>query len=107
MSVLVWIEQLPSGPLANSWEVLGAGRKLAASLGAPLVAAVIGSDTAAAAEAARTYGQERTLLAMLSRSVAGIKDKTLLLALPGSTQGARESMDALFPSLLHIFRSLK
>jgi molybdenum cofactor biosynthesis protein MoaC len=59
------------------------------------------------AEAARTYGQERTSLAMLSRSVAGIKDKTLLLALPGSTQGARESMDALFPSLLHIFRSLK
>lgn len=61
MSVLVWIEQTQSGPLANSWEVLGAGRTVADSLGAPLVAAVIGSDTAAAAEAARTYGADSVL----------------------------------------------
>jgi len=26
------------------------------------------------------------------------------MTLPGSTKGAQESMDALFPSLLHIFR---
>jgi electron transfer flavoprotein alpha subunit len=65
MSVLVWIEQTQGGPLANSWEVLGAGRQLADALGAPLVAAVIGSDTAAAAEAARTYGAD-TVLALTS-----------------------------------------
>ena len=28
MSVLVWIEQAQGSALANSWEVLGAGRKL-------------------------------------------------------------------------------
>ena len=61
MSVLVWIEQTQSGPLANSWEVLGAGRKVADALGTQLVAAVIGSDTAAAAEAARTYGADPVL----------------------------------------------
>ena len=59
------------------------------------------------AEASRKYGQERTPYAMLSRSVSGVKDKTLILALPVSTKGAEESMDALFPSLLHIFRVMK
>ena len=58
-------------------------------------------------EACRSYGQDRTPFSMLSRSVAGVKDKTLVLALPGSTKGASESMDALFPALLHIFRIFK
>ncbi len=56
------------------------------------------------AEAARGYGQEQMPYAMLSRSFAGMRGDTLILALPGSTRGAMESMDALFPYLLHIFR---
>ncbi|MDN5202076.1 bifunctional molybdenum cofactor biosynthesis protein MoaC/MoaB [Fulvivirgaceae bacterium BMA10] len=59
------------------------------------------------AEAARSYGRDRTPYSMLSRSVSGVKGETLILALPGSTKGAKETMDALFPSLLHIFRILK
>lgn len=47
------------------------------------------------------------LNSMLSRSLAGIKDNTLVLALPGSTNGASESMDAIFPSVLHIFKVMK
>lgn len=58
-------------------------------------------------EAIRTYGQDRTPYSMLSRSIAGTIEKTLVIALPGSTNGAKESMDAIFPSVLHIYRILK
>ena len=58
-------------------------------------------------EAIRSYGQNRTPFSMLSRSVAGTIKNTLVLALPGSTKGAKESIDAIFPSVLHVFRILK
>ncbi len=59
------------------------------------------------AEAARNYGQEQIPYSMLSRSIAGLISNTLVLALPGSTRGATESMDALFPYLLHIFKVME
>ncbi|MGY3794225.1 bifunctional molybdenum cofactor biosynthesis protein MoaC/MoaB [uncultured Aquimarina sp.] len=58
-------------------------------------------------EAIRNYGQNRMPYAMLSRSVAGVIGEAIVLALPGSTNGAKESMEAIFPALLHTFRVLK
>lgn len=59
------------------------------------------------AEAARAYGQRRTLYAMLSRGIAGLIGQTLVITFPGSTGGALESAQALFPAVLHIFQVLR
>jgi len=58
-------------------------------------------------EAMRSYGQKRTLKAMLSRSAAVVKNKTLIIALPGSSNGARESLEAILPAVFHARRMIE
>lgn len=57
-------------------------------------------------EAARGFGQRCTPYAMLSRGVAGLRGKTLIVNLPGSSRGTQESLDAIFPAILHAYKMM-
>ena len=58
-------------------------------------------------EALRAYGLERTPFAMLSRGRAGLRGKTLIISLPGSRNAVDESLNALFPGILHAFPMMR
>jgi molybdenum cofactor biosynthesis protein MoaC len=64
---------------------------------------VIEREVPGIVEAGRAYGQGRTPHAMLSRGLAGMCGTTLIVNLPGSSRGAEESMNAIFPGILHAF----
>jgi cyclic pyranopterin phosphate synthase len=69
-------------------------------------AKVIEKEAPGLVETIRRHGKERTPYAMLSREMAGIRGNTVIINLPGSSKGAKESMEALFPGLLHAFPML-
>jgi molybdenum cofactor biosynthesis protein MoaC len=58
-------------------------------------------------EAIRKHGKDRTPFAMLSRGEAGVRKECVIINLPGSSRGALESLQALFPGLLHIFPMMR
>jgi len=65
--------------------------------------AVIDRSVPGIVEAVRSYGRDRTPYAMLSRGEAGVRGDCVIINLPGSSRGAMESLQALFPGLLHIY----
>jgi cyclic pyranopterin monophosphate synthase len=64
-------------------------------------------DADGIAEAMRVYGQQRTPMAMMSRGVAGSIGQTLVVTLPGSSDGARESLEAILPAVFHARKMMK
>ena len=53
------------------------------------------------AEAMRAYSLQITPHAMLSRAIAGIRGRTLIVNLPGSPKGAIENLQVILPAIPH------
>lgn len=68
---------------------------------------ILDKEVPGLAEAMRAKTMEFTAMAMLSRSVAGIRGHTLIMTLPGSTKGVRECLDVVNPVLPHALELLK
>lgn len=68
---------------------------------------ILERDADGVTEAMRGYGQMRTPLAMMSRAVAGSIAQTLIITLPGSSDGARESLEAILPAVFHARKMMK
>jgi molybdenum cofactor synthesis domain-containing protein len=69
--------------------------------------AVIEREAPGLAEAMRAESRKVTSHAMLSRAVAGIRGKTLIINLPGSPKAAVENLQVVLPVLAHAVELLR
>lgn len=68
---------------------------------------IIEREIPGVSEAIRVHGQKRTPYAMLSRGIAGAVGNAVVITLPGSSRGVKESLDAILPYIFHIFPMLE
>ncbi len=69
--------------------------------------AVIDREVPGLAEAMRMASLQKTIQAVWSRGIAGIRKKCLILNLPGSRKAASENLEAVLPALEHGLYKLK
>ena len=67
---------------------------------------IIDKEVPGLAEAMRAKSLEITPMAMLSRSVCGVRGTTLIITLPGSPKGVRETLEVVKPVLPHALELL-
>lgn len=67
---------------------------------------VIDFEVPGIGEAMRRAGASSTPMAALSRSMAGVRGRTLIINVPGSPRGATESLEAVMPALAHAIELL-
>jgi molybdopterin adenylyltransferase len=70
------------------------------------VAALVDYTVPGIGEVMRAAGAAGTPMAAISRSGAGVRDRTLIINVPGSARGATESLQAVMPVLGHAVQLL-
>ncbi len=68
---------------------------------------VIDKEVPGIAEAMRREGAVFTPHAMISRAVAGMRGRSLIINLPGSPKGVRENLAVVLPALPHAIEKIK
>lgn len=68
--------------------------------------AIIQKEAPGLAELMRTESLKKTKHAALSRAVSGIRQRTIIINLPGSPKGAVENLGFVFPVLQHAVQLL-
>ena len=68
---------------------------------------VLDKEVPGIAEAMRSEGMKITPMAMLSRAVAGIRRRSLIINLPGSPQAVRETLSVILPVLKHALEKIQ
>ena len=68
---------------------------------------IIDKEVPGFGEAMRAYGLTKVPTAMLSRALAGIRKRTLIINLPGSPKAVTECLDAILPALPHAIETLR
>ncbi len=68
---------------------------------------VIDRELPGMAEAMRAESLKKTPNAMISRAVAGIRNRTLIINLPGSPKAVRENLAVVLPALVHAVEKIK
>jgi molybdenum cofactor synthesis domain-containing protein len=70
------------------------------------ISALIDYEVPGIGELMRREGASATPMAVLSRSMAGVRERTLIISVPGSPQGATESLQAVMPVVGHAIQLL-
>jgi len=70
-------------------------------------AAVVTTLVPGIAEAMRIESLKKTPMAMLSRAIAGVRKRTLIVNLPGSPKAVKECLEVIAPVLPHAIETLK
>jgi molybdenum cofactor synthesis domain-containing protein len=69
-------------------------------------AAVLDYEIPCIAEAMRADGRRSTPFAALSRGMAGVRGRTLIVNVPGSPRGSMESLETVIPLLDHALETI-
>lgn len=68
---------------------------------------VLDKEIPGMAEAMRASSMKITPHAMISRAVAGIRGRSLIINLPGSPKGAKENLSVVMPALRHTMEKIQ